>query len=85
MNHWRDSGATRVTIGEGNKSSTFLLGKAGPTMQTSYARLATSKEVWEIAGNHTGTFKKKSKDWRDKTITSFDEKGAEKKQEHRFT
>lgn len=67
-----DTGATRVTIGQGSKTTTFVLGKAGPTMQTSYARLASSKEVWEIAGNHTGTFKRKSKDWRDKTITNVE-------------
>lgn len=67
-----DSGATRVTIGQGSKTTTFVLGKAGPTMQTSYARMASSKEVWEIAGNHIGTFKRKSKDWRDKTITNVE-------------
>jgi hypothetical protein len=67
-----DSGATRVTIGQGGKTESFVLGKAGPTMQTSYARQGSSKEVWEIAGNHTGTFKRKSKDWRDKTITDVD-------------
>ncbi len=67
-----DSGATRVTIGQGGKSTTFLIGKTGPSMQTTYARLANSKEVWEIAGNHASTFKKRSKDWRDKTITSVD-------------
>ncbi len=67
-----DSGATRVTIGQGGKTTTFLVGKSGPSMQTTYARLANSKEVWEIAGNHAGTFKKKAKEWRDKTITDLD-------------
>jgi len=73
-----DSGATKVTIGQGNKTSTFVLGKAGPTMQTSYARLASSNEVWEIAGNHAGTFKRKAKDWRDKTITDVEMKSIDK-------
>ena len=67
-----DSAATRVTVGQGGKTTTFVLGKAGPSMQTSYARLENSKEVWEIAGNHAGTYKKKAKDWRDKTVTDVD-------------
>jgi hypothetical protein len=67
-----DSGATKVTIGQGGKTVTFLVGKSGPSMQTTYARMANSKEVWEIAGNHAGTFKRKSKEWRDKTITDMD-------------
>jgi hypothetical protein len=27
--------------------------------------------VWEIGGSHASTFKRKAKDWRDKTITEF--------------
>lgn len=65
-----DSAATKVTFGQGGKTVTFYLGKAGPTMQTSYARLAGSSEVWEITGNHSGMFKRKTRDWRDKTITN---------------
>ena len=34
--------------------------------------------MWEIAGNHAGTFKRKAKDWRDKTITDVDMKSIEK-------
>ncbi len=67
-----DSGATLITVGQAGKTTTFVLGKSGPSMQTTYARMANSDEVWEIAGNHAGTFKKKAKDWRDKTITDVD-------------
>ncbi len=38
----------------------------------SYARLDGSNEVWEVSGNNAATFKRKAKDWRDKTITQFD-------------
>jgi hypothetical protein len=67
-----DSGATIVTIGQGGKNTSFLLGKPGPTLQTSYARQVASKEVWEIAGNHSGTFNRKAKEWRDMKITTVD-------------
>lgn len=60
-----------VTVTAKGKESTLILGKAGPTMQTSYARLEGSKEVWEIGGNHASSFRRPSSDWRDKTITAL--------------
>ena len=32
-----------------------------------------SNEIWEIAGSHASTFKRKAKDWRDKTITELNQ------------
>jgi hypothetical protein len=66
-----DSLGVKVTIGQGNKLTTLYVGRTGPTGQTTYARLAGSGDVWEIGGNHASTFKRKAKDWRDKTITEF--------------
>jgi hypothetical protein len=68
-----DEGAgVKVTVHTGDKSSVIILGKAGPTMQTCYARLDGSDEVWEISGNHRATFDRKRDDWRDKTINSYE-------------
>lgn len=53
------------------KDQSIYLGKAGPTMQTCYARLEGSKEVWEIGGNHASAFRRPPADWRDKTITAI--------------
>lgn len=63
----------RVKVGQGGKYSEFVVGKGGSTGQTSFARLANSDEVWEVSGNNSSLFKKKAKDWRDKTITEFDQ------------
>jgi len=68
-----DSAGVKVTIGQGNKLAVFYLGRTGPTGQTTYARLANSKEVWEIGGNQAATFKRKAKDWRDRTVTEFNQ------------
>jgi hypothetical protein len=67
-----DSAGVKVTVQAGGKSTTLILGKAGPTFQTSYVRLAGSDEIWEISGNHRGTFDRKSVDWRDKTINQYE-------------
>lgn len=53
------------------KEHSLFLGKAGPTMQTSYARVEGDKEVWEIGGNHASAFRRPPADWRDKTITAL--------------
>jgi hypothetical protein len=66
-----DETATRVSVTQQGKTTVFLLGKAGSSMQTSFARLQGSKEVWEIGGNYAGTLKKKPTEWRDKTITDL--------------
>jgi hypothetical protein len=66
-----DSNAVRVTFTQNGKAETILLGKAGPSFQTMYARRDGSDEVWEISGNHTSSFKRKAGDWRDKTITKL--------------
>jgi hypothetical protein len=66
-----DASGVRVTIGQGNKLAVFYIGRTGPAGQTSYARMANSDEVWEIGGNQAAAFKRKAKDWRDKTITEF--------------
>jgi hypothetical protein len=68
-----DSAGVEVTIGQGNKLTVFYLGRTGPTGQTTYARMANSNEVWEIGGNQAATFKRKAKDWRDKTVTEFNQ------------
>ncbi|MCB1059180.1 MAG: DUF4340 domain-containing protein [Calditrichaeota bacterium] len=60
-----------VNITTNGKHESVFLGKAGPTMQTSYARLEGSDEVWEIGGNHTSAFRRPPADWRDKTITAL--------------
>lgn len=60
-----------VNFSANGKENSIFLGKAGPTMQTSYARIEGQKEVWEIGGNHASTFKRQRTDWRDKTITAL--------------
>ncbi len=60
-----------VNFNAHGKDQSIYLGKAGPTMQTCYARLEGSKEVWEIGGNHASAFRRPPADWRDKTITSL--------------
>jgi hypothetical protein len=66
-----DTLGVKVTIGQGNKRTVFYVGRTGPTGQTTYARMANANDVWEIGGNQATTFKRKAKDWRDKTITEF--------------
>ncbi|MBI5059455.1 DUF4340 domain-containing protein [candidate division KSB1 bacterium] len=66
-----DSAGVKVRLSDGNKVEEFILGRPGPTGTTTYSR-SKDNEVWEIGGNQTSTFKKKPKDWRDKTITDFD-------------
>jgi hypothetical protein len=66
-----DSTAVKVTFVQNGAPQTIVLGKASPSMQTMYARLDGSNEVWEISGNHTSSFKRPLKDWRDKTITKL--------------
>jgi hypothetical protein len=73
-----NASGVRLTIGQGNKTATIVIGKAGSTGQTSYARLADSKDIWEIGGSHAATFKRKAKDWRDKTITEIDKEAFKK-------
>lgn len=65
-----DSAGTKVSVGDGKKNYVFYLGKISQ-VGNSYARMDGSNEVWEVAGNNSGTFKRKAKDWRDKTITEF--------------
>lgn len=60
-----------VNFTANGKDQSLFLGKAGPTMQTSYARLEGDREVWEIGGNHASAFRRPPADWRDKTITSL--------------
>jgi hypothetical protein len=67
-----ESAGVKVTVHTGDKSSVIILGKAGPTMQTCYARLDGSDEVWEISGNHRASFDRKRDDWRDKTINNYE-------------
>ena len=67
-----DSLGVKVTVYQGDKATTLILGKAGPTFQTSYARLDGSDEIWEISGNHRSTFDKNLEDWRDKTINKYE-------------
>lgn len=73
-----EANGVKLTVGQGNKTATFVVGKVGPTGQTSYARMTDSKDIWEIGGNHSATFKRKPKDWRDKTITEFNKEDFEK-------
>ena len=68
----------RVTVDQSGAKSVFVIGKAGPSGSTCYARLDGSKEVWEISGNHLSTFKRAVKDWRDKTISEFDRESFSK-------
>jgi hypothetical protein len=60
-----------VNVTSNGKTESLFLGKAGPTMQTSYARLEGEKEVWEVGGNHASAFRRPPADWRDKTITAL--------------
>lgn len=60
-----------INVTSNGKQESLFLGKAGPTMQTSYARVEGSSEVWEIGGNHASAFRRPPADWRDKTITSL--------------
>ncbi len=61
----------QVTLTANGQERTIFLGKAGPTMQTSYARVEGSKEVWEVGGNHASNFRRPAADWRDKTISAL--------------
>ena len=65
-----DSAGTKVTVNDGKGNITLWLGKMSPT-GNSYARMDGSNQIWEVAGNNSGTFKRKAKDWRDKTITDM--------------
>jgi hypothetical protein len=67
-----DSAGVKVRVSDGKTGSTFFLGKASSTGNT-YARQDGSKEIWEVAGNQTSTFKRKARDWRDKTITELNQ------------
>lgn len=67
-----DSAATKVAVHQDGQVTVVYLGKTGPTFQTTYARMESSDEVWEVAGNYSGTFKRKAVDWRDKTITKLE-------------
>ncbi len=67
-----DSAGVKVIVHLGSDTFNLILGKAGPTFQTSYARLEGSDEIWEISGNHRGSFDRKRDDWRDKTINKFE-------------
>ncbi len=60
-----------VNFTANGKDQSVYLGKAGPTMQTSYARVEGDQEVWEIGGNHASAFRRPASDWRDKTITAL--------------
>jgi hypothetical protein len=65
-----DSAGTKVTVGDGAKTYTMYVGKMSPT-GNSYARMDGSDQVWEVGGGNSGMFKRKAKDWRDKTITEL--------------
>ncbi|HEY3296183.1 MAG TPA: DUF4340 domain-containing protein [bacterium] len=65
-----DSAGAKVTVGDGKNSYTVWLGKMSPS-GNSYARMDGSDDIWEVGGNNAGTFKRKAKDWRDKTITEL--------------
>jgi hypothetical protein len=67
-----DSAGVKVRVSDGKKGTTFYLGKTSSTGNT-YARIDGTNEIWEVAGNQTGTFKKKARDWRDKTITELNQ------------
>ncbi|MCB9357990.1 MAG: DUF4340 domain-containing protein [Calditrichaeota bacterium] len=63
--------SVHVTFTSKGKEQTIHLGKAGPSFQTSYARVDGDDDVWEVGGNHSSTFRRPEADWRDKTITQF--------------
>jgi hypothetical protein len=65
------AGGTKVILGEGGKSYPIVLGKSGSNASTTFARQDGSNEIWEIGGSLTSTFKRKAKDWRDKTVTEY--------------
>jgi hypothetical protein len=67
-----DSAGVRIAVSDGKKSTVFYLGKASST-GNSYARLDGSNQVWEVSGNPTGSFKRRAKDWRDKTINELNQ------------
>ena len=67
-----DSAGVKIAIHLGDEVINLILGKAGPTFQTSYARLDGSNKIWEVSGNHRGTFDRKRDDWRDKTICKYE-------------
>ncbi|RPH95437.1 DUF4340 domain-containing protein [candidate division KSB1 bacterium] len=68
-----DALGVKVTVGQGKKTTTIYIGRSGPTGQTSYARADGTNDVWEIGGSQSATFKRKVKDWRDKTITELNQ------------
>ena len=62
----------KVVVTQGGKSVAFYVGKSGSTGGTSFARLDGSNDIWEVSGVYAPTFKRKAKDWRDKTITELE-------------
>jgi hypothetical protein len=62
----------KLVVTQGGKSVTFFIGKSSSTGGTSFARMDGSNEIWEVSGTYSPTFKRKAKDWRDKTITESD-------------
>ncbi len=69
----------RVTVKKGDTVLADLrIGKT--TNQMTMVRLEGKDEVWSVSGIFKYQFDKDTTAWRDKTITSFDEKDAEKLQ-----
>jgi hypothetical protein len=62
----------KVVVTQGGKSMAFWVGKSSSTGGTSFARVDGSNDIWEVSGVFAPTFKRKAKDWRDKTITELD-------------
>jgi Domain of unknown function (DUF4340) len=71
--------ALRVVIKKGDKAlADFRVGKT--TNQMTMVRLEGKNDVWSTTGIFKHQFDKEPAAWRDKSITTFDEKDAEKLQ-----
>lgn len=67
-----DSTGTQVTLYEGeNETSSFILGKTGPTFSETYARRKGSNEVVLVSNIMNYAFTRSIKEWRDRSIVSI--------------
>ena len=68
-----DAAGTKVVIYAGGKApSTIIIGKMNENYRHTYMRMADSNKIYLIKGVYKSYLTRKVKDWRDKTIASYD-------------
>jgi hypothetical protein len=68
-----DSAGTLLTITAGGKQpGNIIMGKMSDSYRHTYMRKADSDKIYLVKGVYKSYFNRKAKDWRDKTIASYD-------------